>query len=112
MDILFGSTKLAKTCTSTTKAVRSYGPLCAKALRLRLDEARAAPTLAVLGKLPHTRCHELTGDRKGQLAVDLRHPQRLIFAPANNPVPLKADGGLDWSKVTAITILEVVDYHD
>ena len=81
MDILFGSTKLAKTCISTREAVRSYGPLCAKALRLRLDEARAAPTLAVLGKLPHTRCHELTGDRKGQLAVDLRHPQRLIFAP-------------------------------
>jgi proteic killer suppression protein len=71
----------------------------------------AASTLAVLGTLPQARCHELAGDRKGQLAVDLKHPYRLVFRPANNPVPLKPDGGLDWAKVTAVTILEVVDYH-
>jgi proteic killer suppression protein len=53
----------------------------------------------------------LTQDRKGQLAVDLVHPRRLVFEPANDPVPAKADGGVDWSKVTEIVILEVVDYH-
>lgn len=111
MDILFRSTKLQKTCISGMEAVRVYGPQCAKALRVRLDDMAAAPTLAVLRMLPQTRCHELTGDRDGQLAVALPHPYRLIFTPANRPVPTKLDGGLDWAKVTAITILEVVDYH-
>ncbi len=111
MDILFGSNKLRKTCTSGAEAVKVYGPQCAKQLRTRLDDMAAAPTMDVLRTLPQVRCHELTGDRKGQLAVDLKHPYRLVFRPANNPVPLKPDGGLDWSQVTAITILEVVDYH-
>lgn len=111
MDIMFGSTQLQKTCISGMEAVRAYGSQCAKALRVRLDDMSAATTLATLRKLPQMRCHELTGDRKGQLAVDLRHPYRLIFTPANQPIPTKPDGGLDWDKVTAITILEVVDYH-
>jgi len=54
----------------------------------------------------------LTGDRKGTLAVDLDHPYRLIFEPANDPVPRKPDGGLDWTKITVIRILELRDYHD
>lgn len=57
------------------------------------------------------RCHELTGDRKGELAVDLRGPYRLVFEPADNPPPVKEDGGLDWRRVTAVRILEVEDYH-
>jgi len=46
------------------------------------------------------------------LAVDVVHPYRLIFDPANDPIPKKDDGGLDWTKVTAITVLAVEDYHD
>jgi hypothetical protein len=57
------------------------------------------------------RCHELTGDRSGQLSLDLDGPYRLIFVPANEPVPLKADGGLDRTRVTAIEIIGVEDTH-
>jgi proteic killer suppression protein len=46
------------------------------------------------------------------LAVYLDGPWRLIFEPANDPVPKKPDGGLDWTQVTVIRILEVRDYHD
>lgn len=56
-------------------------------------------------------CHELHGDREGQLAVDVTRNYRLIFAPADDPPPAKPDGGLGWSRVTAIEILEVEDYH-
>ncbi len=71
---------------------------------------RAAPNLETMRTLPG-RCHELHGDRKGQLALDLEHPRRLVFVPANDPVPTRAEGGLDWSRVTVVKILEVVDYH-
>ena len=44
--------------------------------------------------------------------MDLDHPYRLIFRPANDPIPKKADGGIDWSAVTIIEILGVEDTHD
>ena len=61
--------------------------------------------------IPAARCHELTGNRKGQLAVRVSVNYRLIFEPNHEPVPAKADGGLDWEAVTAITILDIEDYH-
>jgi proteic killer suppression protein len=77
----------------------------------RLDELRDVEVLADLRSLPQVRCHELTGDRKGELSVDLRGPYRFLFEPANDPVPLKPDGGLDWLRVTVVRILEVTDTH-
>jgi proteic killer suppression protein len=77
----------------------------------RLDEIRAANTLEDLRCLPQARCHELVGDRKGQVSVDLNHPYRLIFVPANDPAPTRPDGGLDWGRVTAVLILGVEDTH-
>jgi plasmid maintenance system killer protein len=81
-------------------------------IRRRLDELRAAEVLEDLRNLPGPRCHELRGDRAGQISVDLDHPYRLIFEPADDPVPRKPDGGLDWRSVTAVRILEVTDTHD
>jgi hypothetical protein len=34
-----------------------------------------------------------------------------VFRVANEPIPLKADGGVDKAKVTAIKIESVEDYH-
>lgn len=61
--------------------------------------------------LPAARCHELRGNRTGQLAVNLDQPYRLIFTPAPPP-PTKPDGGLDWTRVTTIIVLGIEDYHD
>jgi len=57
------------------------------------------------------RCEELKGDRKGQLSLRLTKNWRLILRPNHDPVPVKVNGGLDWSQVTALEVLEVVDYH-
>ena len=112
MDITFQSQKMAKECNEQKLLVRRYGPRQAKLIRRRLDELRAAETLAVMRSLPRARCHELHQDLAGKLAVDLDHPYRLIFEPDHDPVPTKADGGLDWTGVTAIRILSVEDYHE
>lgn len=110
MDILFATKRIAKQCTSDRARVKAIGADGAKALRRRLDQLRAAEDLAVMRTLPG-RCHELSGDRKGKLALDLRGPYRLIFEPVDNPPPSREDGGLDWERVTAVRILEVEDYH-
>jgi hypothetical protein len=39
------------------------------------------------------------------------HPYRLIFIPANDPIPRLDDDGLDWSKVTEVEIVEIADPH-
>lgn len=55
---------------------------------------------------------ELKGNRYGQLSCRLDGGYRLIFEPADEPIPRKADGGLDWKNIKAIRILSVEDYHD
>jgi proteic killer suppression protein len=111
VEIRFASGKLANICNSQKQMRGKLGPKCAARLQQRLDELSAAETLEDMRDLPGARCHELTHDRKGQLAVDLVHPRRLIFEPGYEVTPSKPDGGPDWSKVTRVVILEVVDDH-
>jgi len=110
VDIEFSTNQLRKVCNDTKKLTRKWGADQAKRLRRRLDDLHAAPTLEDMKQLPG-RCHELNGNRDGQLCLDLVHPYRLIFEPASNPAPSKPDGGLDWGAVTAIRVLGVVDTH-
>ena len=83
----------------------------ARKLQQRLMELKAASCLADISKVPPPRCHQLSGDRDGQLSVDLAHPYRILFIPAVDPIPVTQDGGLDWAKVTEIEIVEIVDLH-
>ena len=79
-------------------------------LSKRMDQMLDAVTLEDLRYQPG-KYHELIGDRQGELAVSLQGLTRLVFRPNHQPPPKKFDGGLDWSQVTAITIIEVTDYH-
>ena len=111
MDIIFRNSRLEKDCNEAKRARKRFGPKRAKRLMQRLDELRAVEVLADMRTLPQAHCHVLKEDRKGQFAVDLDHPYRLIFEPANQPVPKLPDGGIDWDRVTAVKILEITDYH-
>jgi proteic killer suppression protein len=110
MLILFKSSKLQKTCNDQRLLRRAFGQ-AADSIRIRLDDLRSAETLSVIASLPHHKCHELSGNRKGQLAIHLKQPLRLIFEPADEPPALKPDGGIDWSNVRVIRVLEIIDYH-
>lgn len=111
MDIYFKYKKLQKICNSAQESNKEWGPELAKKIRQRLLELQAAECLADISHLPPPRLHELEGVMKNKFAVDLRHPYRLIFEPAHDPIPLRSDGGIDRSQVTAILILGVHDYH-
>lgn len=112
MDIIFSTTKLEKESNDSKLLQRRHGTERAKRLRRRLDELRAANNLEEMRFLQGARCHELIGNRAGQLSLDLDHPYRLILLPAHDPVPTKEDGGLDWKKITAVQILEITDTHE
>jgi proteic killer suppression protein len=111
MDIQFKTKKLEKTCNDFKRLSQAYGERQAARIALRLQQIAAADDLSVLAKLPHLHCHELKGNRKGQLAIDLVHPYRLVFSADEEPAPRKADGGLDWSRVHTVRILDIEDYH-
>jgi plasmid maintenance system killer protein len=111
MDVFFRTKKLQKTCSSGKEMLKTYGAARTRKLQQRLMELRAADDLSQIARVPPPRCHELKNDRKGQLSVDLDHPYRLIFIPANDPIPRLDDDGLDWSKVTEVEIVEIADPH-
>jgi proteic killer suppression protein len=110
VDVLFGTTRLRKVCESDKESRRAHGQDCAKRLMARLADLRAAPSLQELRHLPG-RCHELDGNRKGQLAIELSDGKRLVLEPADAAAATGADGGLEWALVDAVRVLEIVDYH-
>lgn len=112
MVILFKNAKLEKECNNENLMVKRFGAKRSKLLKRRLAELAAANVLEDLRNLPQARCHELKGNLKGYLSVDLDHPYRLVLEPANNPLPKRKDGGLDWPKVTEIRIIGMEDTHE
>ncbi|HRX01465.1 MAG TPA: hypothetical protein P5280_18375 [Cyclobacteriaceae bacterium] len=113
MNIIFDSSRLERVCNSGAALNRKYGQRKAKKIQQRLFELQAADSLSDISHLPPPRCHALIGNRQGQFSVDTVHPYRIIFEPANDPVPLQEDGSLDKSQVTAVRILDVnVDTHE
>jgi len=55
---------------------------------------------------------KLTGNLKGCFSLDLRKGYRLLFKPAGNvSEKRKPDGGINWTLVTAVKIIDVEDYH-
>ena len=113
MDIRFATKRLEKELNEEKAMMRAHGAIRTKRLKIVLASLRAAPSLGIFAPpmSPPHRCHELTGDRKGQLSMDLDHPYRLLFQAVNDPLPLRKEGGLDWNLVTAIKILEIEDTH-
>lgn len=109
MEITFHSNKMRRLCNDSKRALKEHGKAVAEKLRRRIDDLRAARCLADMRNAAG-RIEELTADRKGQLSLHL-NGKRLIFKPCNQPIPLKDDGGLDWQNVTAVTIIEIEDYH-
>ncbi len=108
--INYKNRKLEKQLTIPKEMVKAFGQL-AKKVKQRHEELKAAENLTTMKQIPAARCHELVGDRKGELAVDVSGNYRMIFEPDHNPIPKKDDGGLNWDDVTKIQINEVEDYH-
>ena len=110
MEISYKSRKLEKQLTDPREMAKSFGQLARK-VNQRLKDLTDADNLAIMRTIPAARCHELTGDRKGELAVDVSGNYRMIFEPFHDPIHKKDDGGLNWEEVTKIQMNEIEDYH-
>ncbi len=111
MNIDFARQKLEKTFNSATALKKAFGDRMARTIAMRMAVLRNARTLSMVPVTKPERRHQLEGGRAGQYAVDLVHPHRLVFKSNNDPMPRKKAGGMDTDQVTAITVIEVVNYH-
>lgn len=109
LEVFFEDSRFAQAFESDRELRRRYGTERAKKLQIRRSALRAAETLEDLRHAPG-RCHELTGNYAGLLSLDLDGPYRLFFRPVEETDP-KPGGGLDWTKVTAVVVTDVVDPH-
>ena len=109
MKIVFKDEKLRALMNDLKALQRKYGKPGAKKITIRLHDLESAETLEDMKSLPG-RCHELAGDRKGQLALDLHKGFRLVFQPREQSLTGTGQS-LDWSQVDAVVILEIIDYH-
>ncbi len=111
MQISFTNHKLAKLLNNQKETLRVHGPVNGKKILLRLQQLAVASNLAEFAQLPQTHVHELKGNRNEQISVDVKQPYRLLLVPDHAETPRKPDGGLDWLRITAVKIIEVVDTH-
>lgn len=109
MEIRFRNARLRALCEQQARAKRRLGSDSARKLRARLSDLEAA---ACVTELQAGRPHPLTGDRRGQFALGLAGGHRLVFSAVRDSNPLHEDRDIDWSRVTAICIEFIGDYHD
>lgn len=111
MLISFKNRRLEKEFCDEKTLKRKWGTEQAKLIARRLTELAAAENLETLRKLSQVRAHELSGNRRGQVSLDVKHPYRLLIIPDHEETPRKEDGGLDWQKITKVRVLGVEDIH-
>lgn len=98
MQVRYKNRHIEKICTNASVATKSFGKRAAGLIHQRIDEITAADSVEMLVKFRIGRCHQLVGDRKGQFAMDLEHPLRLVFEVIRDQIQIAE-------------IQEIVDYH-
>lgn len=98
MIITYKTRKMEKVCTDAEIARKTFGVEMAEKIRKRIFDITAYSTVEDLIDNHVGRCHPLKNNRKGQYAMDLVHPYRLIFEIYGETIQIA-------------NILEIVDYH-
>jgi toxin HigB-1 len=110
MDLSFATRKLERELSDERTMKKAYGER-SRPLQNRIAVLVAAEKLADVPKGPPGWLEQLKADRDEQFSVVLSKNWRLISVVDHNPIPRLGDGGIDLNRVTAIKLIEVVDYH-
>ena len=98
LNIEYKNKAIEKVCTMASKAEKEYGKRMAELIQLRIDQITAAESVEELVQYKIGRCHALHNNRDGQYAMDLVHPQRLVFRKRGETIQIAL-------------IEEIIDYH-
>ena len=98
LKIEYKNRSIEKVCTDAAVAEKKYGFEMAARIQQRIDQIQASETVEEMIRFKIGRCHPLQGNRKNQFAVDLVHPQRLVFEKKGDEIQIANK-------------IEIVDYH-
>ncbi len=98
LQIEYKNKSIEKVCTNAREAIKKHGQRMADKIHQRIDEISAASTVEEMIEYHIGRCHQLAENRKGEYAVDLVHPYRLVFTKKGEEIQIAR-------------IMEIVDYH-
>lgn len=110
MDVSYKNRQLQKLAEDLTFSVRKLGPVRSEKYIQRISDLLDAETLEDVRNLPGN-FHELKADRKGQWAVSLDGPYRMIFVPHEDPIPTDDSGRYVWIEIKGVEIEEIENYH-
>lgn len=83
----------------------------AKKIHRRLTQLWAVPSLNDLIISRLGRCHPLQGKRKDEFAIDLVHPQRMVFRPWGSSEEYIEKGVINTKKVVSVEIISIEAFH-
>lgn len=98
MEIQYSNRSIEKVCTNASVAIKKHGQEMAYKIHQRIGEIHAADSVEQMIQFKIGRCHALRQNRKGQYAVELVNPYRLVFEKREN-------------EIQVVNIIEIVDYH-
>lgn len=101
MKIEYRTRKLEKQCTEFKNAQKAYGIEMASKISQRINELMAATSVDMMVQFSIGRCHSLNGDRKGEYALDLTQPYRLIFKIVEHDIEV----------IDVVLVTSIEDYH-
>ncbi|MFB6318510.1 type II toxin-antitoxin system RelE/ParE family toxin [Saccharicrinis sp. FJH54] len=110
MIIIFADRNLRKYANDNKLAIKKMGQKRAKLFQRRLEDMSDSESFADLEYLPG-RFHQLTHNRQDHWSCDLDHPYRLIFKPAEDPIPKDNAGKQILIEIKSLEIIEVINYH-
>lgn len=110
MEVTYKNKHLQRCAEDIKYSVRKLGTVRSEKFLLRLGDLLDAETLEDVRYLPGNY-HELTANRKGQWAVSLDGPYRLIFTPHESPIPTDGKGRYIWIEIRGVELEEIENYH-
>lgn len=110
IDVEWSDRKLRQAAAQDRAGRKLLGGDRWSAFKRRLRTLEVADCLCDVLSAPG-RFHPLSARRDEEWAASLTANWRLIFEPADLPLPRKADGSLDVNAVKRVRILRVEDYH-
>lgn len=110
MEVTYKNKHLQKCAEDESYSVRKLGPVRSEKYLQRLGDLFAAESLEDVRNLPGNY-HELTANRKGQWAVSLDGPYRLIFTPHETPIPTDKNGKYVWVEIKGVELEDIENYH-
>ncbi len=70
IEIHYRTHRLQQICEDAGTAIKAYGEETARRIHMRIDQIGSADSVEQLVRYRIGRCHPLTGNRKGQYAVN------------------------------------------